>query len=367
LAQRTSTAVGVLQQGENYSYLPLWLDEFRESQVAEDKAGILRNAYDRAMQAKWSPDGVSRILKTGFVVSGESTSSDGATRNRYAHVQVSATRRLADHERWFTTQAPSFFVLGRMVMERRKEFVEKFQAMFRGWLKKSALSGLDDREKKVHGVAYAGLVAMASMLEAATDLNLPEFEVFMMEHAEKSAQDVTSETNINVFWADLLTAFKAGALPVVKCFRVMRNFAEHPPGADHKTESGKYIQSGWTSYELYFDPDLVISSMQIYLQKARSAVVLKRKDLRDQLAANSYWIPTQTEADGKVKKLRLRIDGEMVAAWGVRLDLHPLGYQPASDAEYEQYLLRKDEEGDPRKGSLYGIVDALLDIERAKA
>lgn len=356
LLQKTSTAVGLLQQQENYSYLPLWVDEFRAGEVSEDKLGILRNAYDRSGQAKWSPDGISRQFKTSFVVGGETTSNDAATRSRYAHVQASAAKR-GDTIGWFMEHGQHLYLFGRLLMERRGEFVRRFRDVFKGWITNPALAKVNARERAVHGVAYAGWLAMASLLESHDATELSGFKAFMMEHLKGAASDVTSETNINVFWTDLITAYKEEAVPL-ECFRIEREQLPHPPGATNQNQHGGYIQGNWKSYRLFMDPERMLSALGIYMTKGRATVALKRKDLRDQLSKNPYWI------EGKIKK-RFGQGGEVTHCWGVKVDLHPLGYQgPVPDEAHEHYLLHP-EEGDPRKGPLYVIVHALEAKERA--
>jgi hypothetical protein len=346
LSQKTSTAVGILQQTENYSAMLLWLDEFREHQVSDDKLGILRAVYDRSGQAKWSPDGVLRVMKTAFIVTGEGTSTDGATRNRYVHVQFSADKRLQNHEAWFTKHAPYFVLFGRMIMERRAEFLEHFRINFERWLKRESVADVDDRERKVHGAAYAGWLAMEALLVAYSPTELKALDQFMVSHVKSSAQDVASETNINIFWDDLLTCHKHGGLSL-DSFRVEITMLAHAPDRPE--------QKGWKSVKFFMDPDPVIAAMQIFLTKQRSQMALKRKDVRDQMSKQPYWI------DGKINK-RLGPKGDMasVKVWGFEMDTHPLGYQRCTDEEVHQFIMtRRSGEPDPRQGPLYTLINAI--------
>ncbi len=350
------SAVGLLIQSENYSNLALWVDEFREGKVHDDKVAILRDAHNRVPPEKWSPDGVQRRMKTSFVVSGESTSSDAATRSRYPHIQVAANKRLGNHLDWMTEHKECLVVFWRLLMERRAEFVERFRFNLTEWLDAPGLKGMSEREKRVHGIDYAAFMGMESLVapggaEVHTGEQLGAFTDFMVEHAKGSAADVSSETNISVFWTDLLTAFKAEEISL-NCFRIESTYAAHPPAAENQS-------GGWQSYRLFMDPDATISALAIYLARQRSAITLKRKDLRDQLSKNAYWI------DGQITK-RMGTGNECTKAWGFKLDDHPMGYQPATDAEYEHYLLHAVE-GDPRKGPLYAIVHALEERERKLA
>jgi hypothetical protein len=343
------SAVGLLIQNENYSNLPLWVDEFREGQVHDDKVAILRDAHNRVPPEKWSPDGVQRKMRTSFLVSGESTSSDAAMRSRYPHVQVAASKRLGNHLDWMNKHKDFFAVFWRLLMERRSEFVTALKRNLAEWIEAPGLTGMNEREKRVYGIDWAAFEAMNGLMGSAFDTKqMGGFLNFMVATAKSSSADVVSETNINVFFSELLTAFKAGAIPEA-CFKTMSEHKPHPPGAPEQA-------GGWREYKLYMDPDSTISALQIYLTKGRSTVPLRRKDLRDQLSKNAYWI---------AGKLRQRFgDGdEVTACWGFDLDKHPLGYQPVPQKDYE-YLLLHPGEGDPRKGPLFAIVNAVEKRER---
>lgn len=358
LAQKTSTAVGILQQAENYSYQPAWLDEFRAYEVEADKCGILRSAYDRQMQAKWSPDGKVRSLKTNFIVSGETTSNDGATRNRFPHVQFSEAKRQKDHEAWFTKNAPHFVLFGRYALENRKQYFEKFRTCFTKWISNPKLKEVDDRARKVHGIVYAGWMAMVALLSSHNAQEAKEFEEFLVRHSSSAAMDASDETNINLFFQDMLTAFKADAIPLT-CFRCQYDRLAHPPDRPGQT-------TGWKSYTLYIDPDQTLAHLKIFVTKQHGTVPLRSKDLRDQMSKNPYW------KDGKLRQ-RFGPEGSRGPAapcWGIYLDRHPLGYQPCTDEEHEEFLLSEKEGGeggDPREGPLYAIIRELEKDARDRA
>lgn len=359
LTKKSSTAVGILGQAENYSCQPVWLDEFRTYEIEEDKAGILRSAYDGGLQVKWSPDGKVRAMKTSFIVSGESTSSDNATRNRYPHVQFSADKRQVAHEAWFVKNAPFFVLFGRYVLEHRREYVEKFQLYFKSWLAKGKLEAIDDRERKVHGVVYAGWMSMVALLGSHGPKEVKAFEEFMVTHCSSAAADVGAETNVMVFLTDMLTAFKAGAIPA-SCFRAESERLAHPPDAPNQT-------SGWKHWKLYIDPNQVIAHLQIWLTKQRGSVTLRRNDLRNQMSKMPGWI------DGEIR-MRLGQDGERgpaIACWGIDLDKHSMGYQLCSDEEHEKFLIPRQptdpEPVDPREGPLFAIIYGIQKKEREEA
>jgi hypothetical protein len=338
LTERTSTAVGMLQELENNSNLPVWFDEFRDHQIDPGKVSVIRNGFDRAGQAKYSQDGKQREIRTAPVVSGESTSSDAATRSRYPHVQVSAHQRKENHLAWFTANRDNFFVFGRFLMEQRKEFVVVFFTFWEVWMKEPSLGKTDEREKMVHGIAYAAWMGMSALLQSHASEEVASFKEFMLRFARSAANDVANETNINKFFADLITATTAGAIPLA-CYRLDSKMGENPPGIS------------FPSYVLYIDGASALAHLQIFLRKQGASVVLKKKDMRDQLAMEPYWV------DGNYTK---HFPGNStIRPWGIKIDLHPLGARRITEAEHADFRKNPDQ-GDPRKGELFGIIDMIL-------
>lgn len=352
-----ATAVGLTIQSENYSNVPLWFDEYRKSNLNEDKEAVLRDSYNREVSPKWSPDGQQRSMKTSLVVSGEGTSSDAATRSRFPHAQVSAADRVENHLEWMNEHKEYFFLFARLLLLRRAEFVKLFRNRLGDWMGTTELRGVSEREKIVHGIDWAAFTAMTDLIggppSPGTDPLNPfqmkghgAFSKFMMEHLKTSSEDVTSETNINVFWTDLMTAFMEGEISH-GYFRVECETKQYAPGASHQT--GTPGRCRWDSVKLFIYPEPVIASMQQYLVKLRQQVTLSRKDLRDQLSKNEYWI------DGKH---RWKLNGSTIAGWAFDLDKHPMGLQRVSDEDWEHFMQHPDDP-DPRKGPLFSIVHAL--------
>jgi len=252
--------------------------------------------------------------------------------------------------RWFLSHRQFFFVFGRHLLENRAAFVQLVMKHLDSWMAED----IDPRAKTSNGVSYASWMAMVELLQkhfpvmAAKEAG--QFREFMLAHTLASAVDVASETNINVFWTDLMPAVKAGAIPP-ECFRLEWEGRDHPPGAANKNGE-HYTQGRWRSYRLYIEPDALLAQLQIFLSKQRANVGLRRKDLRDQLSKEDYWLQTS----GKLRKRFGKGSAGGVNCWGIDLDKHPLGYIPITDEEYDQYLLNV-ESGDPRKGPLFDLVD----------
>jgi hypothetical protein len=341
---KKATAVGLLQQGESYSNLPVWVDEFRQGETGEDVLGVLRDAFNRQSTPKWTQDGVLRKLRTAFVVSGESTSSDAATRSRYVHLQVSESRRIKNHYGWFSRHKGNFFHFGRLLMERRGEYVKVVLCYLRSWMNLCELANVNERHKIVHGVAWAGWMGMCALLDGQSHeaKEGKAFKAFLIAHTLAAAQDVMSDTNINVFFNYWIQGFKDGEIPL-DCFRLEKQELSEPPGA--------VGQGRWTAYFLWADYERLLIALRKWLSKMGASVPLERNDLRDQMSKNPYWV------HGKWRT-RFGTGGATTAAWVISVDQHPLGYRPVSDEEFERYRQNPDE-GDPRKGPLFEIVHAL--------
>jgi hypothetical protein len=344
---------------ENYSNQPLWCDEYRQGKINEDKEAILRDGYNRQPPIKWTPPGeVQRQMKTSFIVSGESTSADAALQSRYPHVQISKTARLKNHLEWMQANKRYFFVLTRLVYEQRAEFVSLVQRLLEDWLKTPEMAGMNERERMVHGIDWASWQALCTLLDSHEAVETDSFLTFMIEHAKRSAHDVTSETNTNVFLTQMLTTFKADAIPL-KCFRLEWDEMPHPPGQPNRGIPTR----PWRSARLYVDPNPTVAAIEIHLAKGRNQITLRPKDLRDQLSKEGFW------EQGNPNKRFSRVAGEteMVRCWGFLIDKMELGLQSCTDEEWAAYLAcRQDDDGrgDPRKGPFFAIIHAL---EKAKA
>lgn len=347
----SATAVGLQNEAENYSNLPVAVDEFGKGEIEAHKLAVLHNAANRQMVAKWNPDGgVQRKFKTVYVVSGERTCDDPAFRSRYLHIQLSIHRRLADHLAWFEANKRFFFLLGRYILEHREAFVQHTLSFLEGWLKNPAIKS--NREKLVHGIAYSSWMAMCALLQSHDANETSAFKEFMVLHLREAFQDTSAEFNVNVFMDDFIACWKTGAIPKSSLKLKKLQSLEHPPGMP---EMGP-----WNSYVLYLEPNAIIGAMQGHLAKQNRRLTLRRTDIRDQMKVHPYFQWKSSEN----KYLQIRFgtgkDCSNTRAWGILLDSHPYGLQhDATREDYDKFVL-DDSLGDPRKGPLFTIVHALL-------
>lgn len=124
---RKMTNVGLAIAVNQYSNLPVWFEEFKRD-VSDEKQEAIKCCYNREGGPKWAPGGQRRV-RTAPVITGESTSMDAATRSRYPHILVSATKRVVLRDGtpvnwfpWFQRHRKVFYVLGRELLRKRRVF-----------------------------------------------------------------------------------------------------------------------------------------------------------------------------------------------------------------------------------------------------
>ena len=347
------SAVGLSQATAQYSNLPVWADEYINGEVDDDKMSVLHAGYNRQTPAKFNASGFRRMMRTNFVVSGESTSTKAAMRSRYPHIQMAATARKGTPEeqkenfQWLIRHRKYFHVFGRFVIEHRREFVRLVQDYMDNWSKED----IDARLRIMHGVGYASWLAMASLLQSHSNEEVSAFKQYLIGHGQRAQDDVQSDHNINVFIEELVTATKMEAIPWT-CFKVLENYKTHAPNAPG--------QPGWKEYILLIDPDPTIAALNIWLTKQRQALPLKRKDLRDQLSRCEYWYRL---TEGRKLVVRFGAGDGTSLAWGIIADKHPLGYRQVPDEDFDSYLTNA-KGGDPRKGPLFTLIEWVLEEQR---
>ena len=366
------TPVGLCQQLENYSSIALWFDEYRQYEISDEKVSIIRDSYDRQLAGKWTPDGVQRVIRTTPVVSGETDTSDAATRSRYTHLQISASQRIGNHVNWMRDNRQYFFFFWRHLLVHRPEFVRHVMRLAADWFTSADTKDIPERSRVAYSLAYAAFAAATILFESHTKEESVAFRKFIIDRASSAADDVLSDVNVNIFLQCVITSVKAGEIPP-ECFRVEKRIVSYPQAVkDGLVVYEAPNQGMWESVDLFMEPNDVISYLQKDLRKSGSPPPLKYKDLRDQLSKMDYWIKLP---GGKKLSKRFGRRGNMTpsAAWGFHLDLCPQGLQRISDETFREALSKNQpgldhvgpmfDDGDPRKGDMFAIVEAVEKYE----
>jgi hypothetical protein len=109
LEDSTKAGIGIAMQ--QYGNLPVWLEEFQpDSKDFKWIIGKLKNLFNRESGTKKTFEDDQRVIRGSAIVTGVATSGDSQLRSRYAHLQVAAKNRKAEHFHWFEEESPDFFL-----------------------------------------------------------------------------------------------------------------------------------------------------------------------------------------------------------------------------------------------------------------
>ncbi len=349
---------------QQYPNLPVWFEELRPD-TEPPKIHILRNMFGRESGQKKEIGEGTRKVMTAALVTGEHTIKDPATRSRFPHIHIAKSRRVGTDEEqaerleWLERHARLFVLFGRFVMLRREEFAKHALEFLEGWLRLDSMRGVDGRAREVHGVAYAGFMAMVRLLESHYPEDLKGFLPTLIQACVASATEIKSEVNVELFWNHVLSCYQNdgfGDTPseIKKLFHVKTTRLAHPPLAPD--------QGPWNSYELYFLPQAVLERISAHLRKSGMNFVMSKSDLFTQMSTRPYWI-------GKPGNKKFGFGEHPQRCWGVALDLfEELGYTYADAEDVDRSRLEAgvntEEWADPRKGALYTLVERLTKVER---
>lgn len=369
-----STKVGISIALQQYGNLPVWLEEF-QTDCPKWILEKIKGTYNRESGIKKTFDEQQRHILTNVIVTGVATSLDAQVRSRFVHVQVSESKRLANHYRWFEDTSPRFYQLGRFCLENRAPFVEGTLRAMRSWMGSESTAALDARSRIVHGAAHAAFVGMVGLLESHAAADVQGFREFLIRHCCEAGREFRGQVNVNQFWTDLMSALKGdtfGTSPAElrQLFKVVeRPSPEGFPSPAQILAGGRWPQLAWKSYTLYFLPGPVLDRLRHYKRLQGQNVALDINDLRSQMKTREYWLPP---ADGYSHVMRF-VGRVQERCWAIDVDRHEMGHQPKTDAEFDASLhagggdefAASSNWVDPRRGDLFVLVDRLLKKEEA--
>ena len=324
---RGTTPVGMNRVLSQYSSLPVWFDEYRRNiPDVEQKESVLRGAFDRSSTAKGRMDGTtkttaSRTLTTP-IVSGESSSSDSATRSRYVHVMVAKSRRKNQddegnsiiHSKLFA-DSEHLHLIGRYLMDNRIVFVESTTSFLDSWMK-TRTQIADERTRFVHGAGYAAYMALAEMLEINVDAMA--FALSVTKHANQAFEDVHDETMVNRFWTDVISAISRGAIP--REYFVEKEITLNAAGA--YDSAGMELAGASRIRAVFIAAREVFDEYAQDIRKRGDTSPLSKNDIQREILKENYWI----EPGGAYRGHRIQFNGRRFGGcWAINLDKFPLG------------------------------------------
>jgi hypothetical protein len=347
----------------------------------------LKNVFDRASGSKKTfDDGGERKILSSAIVTGVATSTDAQLKSRFVHVQVASANRVGfpDHFSWFQTKSKDFFVLGRCLMRRRKEYVELVVEKIREWLASEEMEKMDPRARLVHGRRMRAFWAMDRLLSVSSrglhpESRMVEFQKWTLAHCSDAVKEVQEQVNVDAFWGLVSNAASADAFGTTvdelrRVFRVIEDDSAMSPVGEGQTTIGlQHSECTWKSYLLYFRAPLLVDHLRRYLRSQGRELPFELSDLRAQMRTRDYW----QKPKGNEHKQRFGKSKSPNSCWCISLDKHPLGFQPVSDDVFRASLLKNgeseedgfltlDEWVDPRRGDLFPLVEKLLGKEVGK-
>ena len=216
-----TTEVAMARALSHYSCLFLWFDEFRQNNLKDrpGKLTIIRDAFNRGSAAKgyMSDPRKTRMVRpnTTACVTGESSSSDGATKSRFCTLNISKMRRGPRSKESLARvqkESPHYYQLFRFIMVNRKAFVDTTMHYLDVAMDAHKDEVTNERIRFVHMAAYAAFAAVTTLLDSPLIDKMKPFEDAITLHAQKAMDDVTDETFLQMFWKHVISGVHNGEI-----------------------------------------------------------------------------------------------------------------------------------------------------------
>lgn len=201
-----STTVGLQRCLEYTSSLPVFIDEYKNTQKITLKNGFFRNCYNRQSSSKGikSNFGVRNAKIRGTLLfAGEETPEDAALLSRCIPILITLKRRSVDHYEWFQSKKAEFsFHLMDVIRNKDSERFAKIMHQAKEYF---GTLGMDDRMAINYSVAAAGY-------SVAFDDGDVAFVKWMGAEVARVKRDQDAESTVDMFFADLLTLKLTGRI-----------------------------------------------------------------------------------------------------------------------------------------------------------
>lgn len=337
----STTPVALNRYLAQYSCLPLFLDEFRQSTCDSLREGTLRAAFDRNSSGKGIPtsDNKTRNARatTTPIICGESSGTDAATRSRYINFNVSKHNRIGDGvARWGRIREDSehYYLIGAWLMENRPQFVKEAMEKVTAWMETPEVKDSipDSRLRFTYGAGFACFTTAAQMLgiekaiAVAHDVEMPttpqgkiqaalqrldDFQEYLYKHGATSLRDVMDETFLTQFWRDVIDGLRRGTIHS-KFLRA---------GYFLPKEDGTLISVNVNTPEgerakrmVFLAADAIFSEYQKDKAAKREEVRMGIANIRRDMEKQPYWIAAPTKAKS-CRVHRMSMDGARHTCW----------------------------------------------------
>lgn len=325
-----------------YKSLPVWFDEYRRHTIDPQKEGVLRGAFDRSASGKGKADQTNHtrnaVIHTTPIVSGESSSGDGATRSRYSHCSVNKHQRIGDgHARYLRVQQECkwFYLIGQWVMDNLPKFTELAVSTLTSWMEDPAVCKdiPNERIRLVYGSGYSCLTAATIML-GLTDVepelahlqgeqdraqqvlrSLDSYRAHLRTHGSEAQSDVQDQRWLNLFWREIFTMLQGGKI------KDEFFFERHVMQLEDGTLKEINANHEKAYRVMYFCPGPVIDEYELQMARKHDKAPLNQDDLRRELEKEPYWfaLPKPKSKEGQ-RVHRVQRKGQKYSCWVLSLE-----------------------------------------------
>lgn len=200
-----TTTVATQRALAYYSNLPVFLDEYRNTDDIIRKTGFLRNVYNRQSSGKGikSSFGIREAKVRGtLIIAGEETPNDNAILNRSILIEIIKKNRMCNHYDWFMKNKNKFsYHLYNILRRRDEKFFEKVLLEARNYLVQHC--GIDDRTAVNHAAITAGYAISFGEQDQ-------KFAASIILEAKKTNTEYQKDNLINQFVSDLQVLVSKG-------------------------------------------------------------------------------------------------------------------------------------------------------------
>ncbi|MDZ4726472.1 MAG: hypothetical protein SH817_09955 [Leptospira sp.] len=207
----SSTSVGILRKSTMMVDLPYWLDEYSDNKESGKKIeGFLRSAFNRSPFIKADLDSakdvVTTICTSTFILSGESMSSDIATRERFINITLSKAKQNFEGKNELVNLEKDLHVIGsKWIMGTT---ITKQQELREGISKemKALLLIFPSKDSRIVTI-YAILLYFLKLIliDAKSDLNA---EQLIWTFLDEDSESKEGASHVIKFWEDFITLVK---------------------------------------------------------------------------------------------------------------------------------------------------------------
>jgi hypothetical protein len=194
-----NTQAGVSRLLGYYSCLPIWIDEYRNSDKVNAMSGFFRNVYNKVspIKAKKEEFGTRDvILKGNLVLSGEEMPVDTALRTRCVPVNLTSKERDDRLYNQVLSLSKNFSkITFSLIKQLDKGSIKEFLSIV-DELKEFFVS---ENIKPRQAENYAAVLAGRKFLDNYVPYN-NRFEKWMLDQVQKENKRREEETSVTVFW-----------------------------------------------------------------------------------------------------------------------------------------------------------------------